>query len=284
VGSSSDPAANEAALNPGSGVPRPEADMKRSHVRPPVMSHLEHGLEALHSALRGERKRGDRGQVRPMKSLAYPARCELLRHNPAAVESGRVLDELAALEQELTGLREQEESNDSALAALEAEASERRDQLETIRDAGAEHERRVEEIRRKLRVADEASEAYERSVVARDSVAQSVTEAIERFLEELAELDHAEEEAESAWRSAEARAREAGSSPTRPRDAGTDHILRDGWERLRTEIRTRSHEQFEDDLVDAAVRSPMGHAISDLPTHLRELARQRRRRFIQNLS
>jgi chromosome segregation ATPase len=200
------------------------------------------------------------------------------------VESGGVLDELAALEQELADLREQEESDSSALAALEAEASKRRDQLETIRDARDEHEQRVEEIRRKLRVADEASEACERNVVARDSVAQSVTEAIDRLLEELAELDRAQEEAEGAWVTAEARAREAGRpSPARPRDIGTDTTLRDAWERLRTEIRTRSHEQFEDDLVDAAVHSPMGHAINDLPTHLRELARQRRSHLIQKL-
>lgn len=201
------------------------------------------------------------------------------------MEGGGFWDELAALEQELAELRAREENESSTLAALEAETSKRRGELETVRVARADRERRVDEIRGKVRVAEEANEAYERSVVARDAAARSVTETIDRLLGELAELDGGQEEAEDAWATAEACAREAGTlSPARPRDARTDSALHESWERLRTEIRARSHEQFEDDLVDAAVHSPMGHAINDLPTHLRELARQRRSRLVQKLS
>ena len=40
----------------------------------------------------------------------------------------------------------------------------------------------------------------------------------------------------------------------------------------------------DDDLVEAAARSAMGHAISALPAHLRQLARRRREEYLSDLA
>ena len=53
--------------------------------------------------------------------------------------------------------------------------------------------------------------------------------------------------------------------------------LRDAWQRLVGVVRQTINEQFEDELVDAAVRSLRPEAINELPVHLHEIARQRAR-------
>lgn len=52
--------------------------------------------------------------------------------------------------------------------------------------------------------------------------------------------------------------------------------LIDAWQRLQEIVRASLGEELEDDLIEAAVASPLGKAIEDLPIHLREAARLRR--------
>ena len=57
--------------------------------------------------------------------------------------------------------------------------------------------------------------------------------------------------------------------------AGAPGLL-DAWQRLQELVRASLQEQLEDELIEAAVRSPLGRAIDDLPEHLQEAARRRR--------
>jgi hypothetical protein len=93
-----------------------------------------------------------------------------------------------------------------------------------------------------------------------------------------------QEAARSAWASADSRAKAIGKELDAPTageiEAGPD-VMRESWERLCEEVRKRINEEFEEELVAAAARSPLGHAINDLPRHLQELARQRYRALVK---
>src|SRR5918995_566147 len=52
------------------------------------------------------------------------------------------------------------------------------------------------------------------------------------------------------------------------------------WSRLEQLVRDEANLQLESDLVEAAANSSMGYAIKDLPAHLQQLARQRRRTLL----
>ncbi len=171
----------------------------------------------------------------------------MLRQNRAAVRSDDVSRELAALEQEIAALQAAEQEEDSAVATLEAQVTERRDRLMLTRRAVAEQQSRIEQKRAELEeaMAEDARERFEQIMREREAAAASLAEAAELLLERLAALDRSQDAARAAWGNAQAVG--AAGHP---------------WE-------------------DAASRSPLGSAITDLPSHLREVARQRRRAMIQ---
>jgi len=232
-------------------------------------------------------RRSDRATAALFVPVGSVATRGPVRHNPTAVRSEEVAREIEALEQELAKHRAEEKNDDSAVAALEAEVIERRDRLASTRRALADYEARIQERHAALAqaITAEAEEAYKRAVEERDSVATSVADAAERFLQRLAALDRAEEAARGEWATAQARARGAGW-PSRtappPELEATPEVLHEPWERLCAEIRDRANVRFEKDLVEAAARSPMGHAINDLPAHLRQIARERRVAIVRN--
>ena len=128
-------------------------------------------------------------------------------------------------------------------------------------------------------MAEQARRVFEQVLQNRTEAGKSVAEAAEVLLERLAALDGLREEARSAWAAAQVRAKAVGKQldPAAGAEVEADpEVMRESWDRLSQEVRKRIDEHFEDDLVEAAARSPMGRAISDLPEHLRQLARQRR--------
>jgi DNA repair exonuclease SbcCD ATPase subunit len=209
----------------------------------------------------------------------------LLRHNRAAVRSDDVSRELAALEQEVAALQAAEQEEDSAVATLEAQVTERRDRLMLTRRALAEQQSRIEQKRAELEeaMAEDARERFEQIMREREAAAASLAEAAELLLERLAALDRSQDAARAAWGNAQAVGAAGHPWETRipPAVEADPQVMREAWDRLCHEMRDRMNEQFEDELVDAASRSPLGSAITDLPSHLREVARQRRRAIIQ---
>ena len=58
--------------------------------------------------------------------------------------------------------------------------------------------------------------------------------------------------------------------------------LQEQWDRLAGHVRRGLGQQLDDELIDAAARSPMGAAIGDLPRHLQEAARRRRQLLMRS--
>jgi len=129
---------------------------------------------------------------------------------------------------------------------------------------------RLEEMRNEL-----AARTAERDAAATEVA--TATEALLMRLDELAEKRKTLAAARKALRSA--------GSPVAAQDVGPEPpALRDQWERLLERIRADLDHELENDLVEAAARSPLGHAIQDLPAHLRILATERRRTLIEESS
>lgn len=209
----------------------------------------------------------------------------LLGQNRDAVRSADVSRELAALQEEIAALRAADQEEESALAALEAELTERREYLAVARSLLADQEKGIEQKRAELEkaIADDARERFEEVMREREAVATSLAEAAELLLEQLAALDRSQDDAREAWAAAQS-ARVAGRRSdvqAPPEITAEPEVMRDSWDRLCQEIRKRINDQFEDELVDAASRSPLGSAINDLPLHLRDAARQRRRAIMR---
>jgi len=190
--------------------------------------------------------------------------------------------EIEALEEEFATLQATEHEDDSAVTALSAEIERRSDRLAATRRALGDHEQRIREKRAELdeAMAEDAREIFEQVMQDRHEAAKSLAEAAELLLDRLAALDRLREAARRAWATAESRGRAVG----KPLDEavasdveGEPEVMRESWDRVCHEVRQRISEQFEDQLVEAAARSPLGHAIGDLPAHLQELARQRQR-------
>ena len=211
----------------------------------------------------------------------------LLGQNRDEVRSDDVSRELAALQEEIAVLQAAEQEEDSAMAALEAQVTERRDRLALLRRLLADQEKQIEQKRAELEeaTAEDASERFEEVMREREAVAVSLAEAAELLLERLAELDRLQDAVRDAWATAQAAGAAGRRSDleTPPEITAEPEVMREPWDRLCHEIRNRINERFEDELVDAASRSPLGIAINDLPLHLRDVARQRRHAIIRDV-
>jgi site-specific recombinase len=212
-----------------------------------------------------------------------------VRHNRGAVRADDLRREIEALEEEIAALQSAEHEEDSAVMALSAELEARRERLSLTRGALADYQERMEERRAQLdeAMAEQARLALERVLQDREEAGKSVAEAVELLLASLRALDGLQEAARSAWASADSRAKAIGKgldAPTADEIEAGPEVMRDSWERLCDEVRKRINEEFEEELVAAAARSPLGEAITDLPAHLQELARQRRRALFEERS
>jgi predicted nucleic acid-binding Zn-ribbon protein len=194
--------------------------------------------------------------------------------------------EIEALDEEIAALQSLEQEEDSAVTALRAEIEARNGRLSLTRRALADYEERMQEKRGALdeAMAEEARLVLDQVLQDREVAGTSVAEATELLLARLAALDGLQEAARSALETAESRARAVGKGLDAPAAAEIEAVpeaMAASWARLCKEVRRRISEEFEDDLVNAAAQSPLGHAINELPGHLQELARQRHRALMQ---
>jgi hypothetical protein len=201
------------------------------------------------------------------------------------VRSDEISHEIATLQEEIAAVRATEEEDRSALDTLEAQLSELRYGLTLARGALEAHQKQLDEKRAELEeaVAQEAQERFEQVKRERDAAGAALAKAAELLLERLAEFDRSQDAARGAWATAHARdAADRGADLRCPSEITAEpEVLSEAWDRLCAEIRNRINERFEDELVDAASRSSLGGAIDELPLHLQELARQRRRAIVR---
>jgi chromosome segregation ATPase len=188
--------------------------------------------------------------------------------------------ELRALEVELEQQQAQLSEAEEAFAALERQRAQISDTASRMREAisGLEHE--VSEGREAVARAecDEAKHVLDQAVAKRDRIALRVAQALGRVLEQVDALDAARADTGAAHaRLTQLQGpRNAEPLPPEPRE------LVEPWERLLDRVRTEVDDGLVEELLDAAARSPLGHAIDDLPAHLREPARQRRQLLLKS--
>jgi chromosome segregation ATPase len=190
-----------------------------------------------------------------------------------------LLAEIAELEREMERMRASAHDAESALAALEEQRAETAGRLQLARRAAADFEARITERRSALEEArvEAAAEALRDAVRRRDAVAERAAERLSAALEELHELDRVREEALASRQELLELANGRGPVDLPPEP----EILRDRWNELAAHVRRGIDQQLEDELIDAAARSPMGAAIGDLPRHLQEAARRRRQQLMR---
>jgi hypothetical protein len=178
---------------------------------------------------------------------------EQLRANLGEAEADALKQQAAIVE-----LEERQAETAGRLALAEGQAAELRHRLE-LREA-------------ELEEAQEQAlyDAFLSDLADRDAAAFDAAARLDGVVEALAELDRQRAKAEESLERVPERF-EAGV-PEEPQE------FRDAWERLIAVVGSKLDKRLDEELLEAAVRSPNGFAISNLPPHLKEAARQRRRR------
>jgi chromosome segregation ATPase len=195
-------------------------------------------------------------------------------------ETEKTKNELAALEQEFQRARQAAEESQAELSALDEQRREREDRLALALRAQQDFERRLGEKRAELARAEAKAvlEALKKVLRDRDVSAEAFAAAAQSVITRLQEFDTAQEAVEQARRAillrgpAEARAVAA----ELPDDLDAEPVVfAEALTTLTENVAERADHNLERDLVEAAARSPMGHDIPRLPTHLQGLARER---------
>jgi chromosome segregation ATPase len=161
-------------------------------------------------------------------------------------------------EEELGDLDERRTEIEGKLALAHGEVG-------AVQDRLARQESELEQARREA-ARRELDDAVEQRNAAAEALAQQM----------LAVVSGLADQAERT-RSLEQLAADLSKRGMRVEAPGQPAALLDAWERLQALVRTTLEGQLEDELVETAARSPLGQAIHDLPPHLQELARRRRR-------
>ena len=185
--------------------------------------------------------------------------------NPKQVEQA-----VGALRAQVEEARERARLRQEELAELENRRGELEGMLAMAQREAADFEERLEEQEAELQQAlTEAAlvafdDAVERSAAADDALAERILEVVtglasrEEPMRELIAL-------QSALADRGVRVDLPDTSPS----------LIHAWERLQEVVRTSLEERLEDELIEAAVESPFGREIENLPVHLQEAARRR---------
>jgi chromosome segregation ATPase len=180
--------------------------------------------------------------------------------------------EIASLEQSLRDAVAHTEEAEHQLDSLEERRAAAEGRLAIARRAATDYAARLEDRRQELARALEA-EAQARLlevVAARDEAANRAAEAIAQLIDAFERLDAAR--AATAERAAETESRLGRRLEVGPEPASFDQE----WARLIDFVRARAQLSLEDELVEAAAASPLGHEIANLPEHLQVVARRRR--------
>lgn len=194
--------------------------------------------------------------------------------------------EIEALKAEIAVLESTADEDEAAVSALAEEIEARQGRATITRQALADYRERIKERRADFEqaLAAEARALFEDVLRDRDEAGQAVAAAAELVLERLRALDQLQDETEAAWKNVTSRSK----ALSRPDDyeiarhvETQPEVMREAWGRLADEVRQRVNEEFMDELVEAAATSSTGRAIKDLPAHLQELAKQRRRAWLE---
>ena len=179
--------------------------------------------------------------------------------------------EIATLERALREAVKQADTVQSALDNLEGHRNELAGRLAIARQAESDYAARLEERRQELALALEAEEKAKllEAVDVRDDAANRVAEGIAQLIASFERLDDARDEV------AERVAATQSHLGRRPDLAPEPEKLELEWARLIEFIRERAQLALDDELVEAAVSSPLGHEIEKLPDHLQVIARRR---------
>jgi chromosome segregation ATPase len=190
-----------------------------------------------------------------------------------------VTTDLEKLERDLEKLRTaldevqtRKAAHEAALSELEDRRVEAEARIVLAQREAADFARRLEDQEAQLEEArtQAAVEAFEAAVAAKDASAEAIAAAIEALIVSLGDLDN-ELLQLGEMQNALALRRVKVTMPPEPQ------VFIDAWQRLAALVRQTLEEDLEDELIEAAARSPRIHAIEELPLHLREAARRRRK-------
>jgi chromosome segregation ATPase len=197
------------------------------------------------------------------------------------MDRAQIEREIAVLEEQLATLQWTESHGRSSLAALEEQLADLSNQIAAARNIEAEREQQLERARIELSDARRADEYRER-LAAADAAARALGNAIENVLAAI--NAYGEARASAAESRAQLPQAAVSEAPPEPPEAAAHEAVAEHWATLLAAVGARREEELEDDLVEAAARSAMGHAIPNLPAHLRPLARRRREEYLSKLA
>jgi hypothetical protein len=208
------------------------------------------------------------------------ARNEFLKGElePMSSDKQKLAADLFALEEERERLRARMDSAEEMLKALDQQKVEADGTVMNARRALGDLEERFTEIRQALAEAEreEARRTLEAALAERDAAAMQLAETVEQTLDDLNSLDAARAAAGAIHQ-----AFVSGPGRKQPTKLPPEPVaLAESWDRLVARIRTDFDQSLEEELLEAAARSPLAHAIDDLPAHLRAAARERRRSLL----
>jgi chromosome segregation ATPase len=185
-----------------------------------------------------------------------------------------IQQQLEALRKDLNDAQARAVQTEGQLTELDERRAETADrlqlalrQVDDFRDELDRKESQLEEARREAAIAE-----VENAVRVRDETAARVAASISSVVDGLEELDDRRDDL------ARAQSELAGSG-LRLQIPGEPPSFEEAMERLVAVVRTKLDETLEDELLDAAARSPRPRAIDELPPHLQEAARNRRRQL-----
>jgi SMC interacting uncharacterized protein involved in chromosome segregation len=183
-------------------------------------------------------------------------------------------EDLTALERQLERMQAHLVEMENTLAALDRKKTE-------VASSAAEMRSSVDEVQQDLATRREALIRAQRdrlghvlaeAVAERDLIARRLAKRLAPVLDDLGKLDAARtrlDEAHAELTQMDG-PRHVAEIPEEPGE------LDEQWQPLVTLVAADVDRGLADQLVDAASKSPLGHAIGELPPHLREAARQRR--------
>jgi len=187
--------------------------------------------------------------------------------NPEQVERT-----IGALRAQMEEARERVRLREEELAELEGRRSDLEGMLTIARREAVDFEARLAEQEARLEQA-----RTEMAVLAFDEAVEGRPAADDALAEKLLEVVTGLANREERTRELLALQSEVAERGVRVELPETSPRLVDAWERLQEVVRTSLQERLEDELIDAAVASPFGREIENLPIHLQEAARRSRR-------
>jgi hypothetical protein len=199
-----------------------------------------------------------------------------------AVDEGALMREITVLETELTTLESREAEGRSLFTTLEEQLARVSARIAEARRAAAERHERLEHARIELAEARGGEVYYQQVRRGVDAAAEELAEAIERVLASLAPYGDARKALTAARAGVPPSILPSLGSQEPPDDPAEHDAVAQQWARLISAVGLGS--SHEEHLVEAAVHSSMGHAISNLPEHLRDVARRRREDHLSNLA